>query len=321
MFVPCRYDPPEEYRGPDSYGRPKVPTADVDIRSLFPWRRTLRHIELCNIQCVEDGYNDLGFLSEFPALQSLHLYNVSPTVTSADLSRCTALQKLHIKMPNARYKSPLTLNLSNCTRLRELTCRACEMSSLNVSGCRELLELEICQNQITYLDLSCNAALRRLWCSSNKLEQLVLTGCRALEDVNLDGNPLTKLKVGGCTRLKSIVVRNTHLKELDLCGRSNLRSLAASDSKLTHVHLFGCTLLHSLDLNDTRVVSLDLTGLVGLRELSCCQSKLASLTLAECVSLAWLNLEGTRRLMSVDFSDCKALKVWWFKGSGLARRH
>jgi hypothetical protein len=86
------------------------------------------------------------------------------------------------------------LTLLNITELYGIT-------SLNVSGCTELMHLDCVGNQITSLDVSKNAKLTGLRCGSNQLTILDVSKNRKLTILECGGNQLTSLNVTGCTQL------------------------------------------------------------------------------------------------------------------------
>lgn len=321
--------------------------ADAHVSCLLPWHETLHHLELHNMLCIEGEHNhstdradrlndkhvsrNLSFLSGLSVLQSLHLDNVQPLVTSEDLAKSSALQMLHIRMPekqwnhdpyyalydDSRFLDKVTLELPACTLLRELHCESCELTKLDVSACGVLEVLYISNNQVKELDLSNNPLLKKVSAVTNQLEQLDVTGCKQLEKLDVGNNPLSQLWITGCTSLKELSVTETDLLELDLTGCSGMTRYGIGHyPPLTKITLTGCTSLEELEFVKIDLVSLDLTGLTKLKKLTCDLAKLTSLTVAGCTSLAWMDVNAPK-ISSLDLSSCSAIGRVRLEGCGL----
>jgi len=64
-----------------------------------------------------------------------------------------------------------------------------QISSLDVSGCFALTEIEFERNLITGLNLSDNTSLEKLGCSKNQLSTLDISSNTALKKIDLRDNP------------------------------------------------------------------------------------------------------------------------------------
>ncbi|MEW5312592.1 MAG: hypothetical protein WDW38_004216 [Sanguina aurantia] len=300
--------------------------------SLLPWGKSLRHLELHNVTCHQEDYSeefesdapheDLSFLSSFPALHSLHLDCVVPTLASPDLGSCTGLRKLCLKVPRVDSSNPakrLALDLSQCPLLQHLSCKECGMPELDVSGCPRLVTLEAACNNLQALDLSRNPLLQDLSLNINKIRQLDTTRCPLIQGICLEDNPpLRVLRMAGCTALTSLSVNRTLITELDLAGFPLLERLHVDQSPISKLNLTGCTKIEALDLSNMgAVATVDLTGCSRITELNCALPSLTALTLAGCTALDHLSLRDARGLTSLDVSSCRVLKEVTIQGCGL----
>lgn len=145
--------------------------------------------------------------------------------------------------------NPLTsLDVSDCTALKELVCGANPLTSLDVSGCTELQSLA---------------------CESMPLTSLDVSGCTELREMYVGYTPLTSLDVSGCTALEDLHCNESRLATLDVSGCTALRSLYCNNNLLTTLDVSGCTALEKLDCYDNLLSSLDISGCTELRDLSC----------------------------------------------------
>ena len=87
------------------------------------------------------------------------------------------------------------------TALERLYCSENELTSLDVTACRNLEELNCCDNYLTSLNVSTCSALEHLSCSGNSLTSLDLSGCASLNWLNTVFNEITELNIFGCPLL------------------------------------------------------------------------------------------------------------------------
>ena len=80
-------------------------------------------------------------------------------------------------------------------------CFGNQLTSLNVSGCTSLIELNCYENKLTALNASGCSALENLDCSLNPMYDLNLSGCTELYSVDCRDSILGSLNINGCTSL------------------------------------------------------------------------------------------------------------------------
>lgn len=172
--------------------------------------------------------------------------------------------------------------------------------SLDLSDCSALKNLNCLHNQLTSLDLKDCPALETLSCSFNELTSLDLSGCLALTKLYCDNNQLTVLDLRDCSGLEIFYCHFNGLTSLDLSGCSDLEILYCSSNQLTNLNLGGCSALRDLDCNNNQLTgSLDLSGCPDLQELRCNSNQLESLDLTGCEKLQILWCDNNQ----LTFSD------------------
>lgn len=211
-----------------------IPTPVLD-KSLLLWKITLQHLDLNNVSLLNSSSkascsSRLGFLLQLPRLKSLILYNVSPRLTTADITRCTSLLRLTLqaKLPCAAT----SLDLSCNKLLRYLSCSGYSISSLNVFGLTALQLLDCSNNRMLKLDVSTNVALEELSCGKNFLKTLDVAMCPKLRVVLCSSNPLSSLHVHGCPLLEKLSCYRSKITELDLSSCVVLRELVCCSTGL-----------------------------------------------------------------------------------------
>ena len=122
-------------------------------------------------------------------------------------------------------------------RCTSFGCSNMQISSLDVSSCTALEDLNCSSNLLTSLDVSSCGRLIQLYCENNQLTDLNGINSRRLEVVNCSGNNLTSLNVS---------------------NNKILRYLLCSDNALTSLDISGCTALKDLDCSNNRLLLSDL---------------------------------------------------------------
>ena len=213
-------------------------------------------------------------------------------ITELDVSMCPELLKLSCGAHGpAKYLT--SLNLSGCSRLEELNCSSGKLTSLDLSDCTALKSLVCSYNSLTALDVSGFADLKILECSHNELTSLNLEGTTALEALYcLNGN-FTSLDISSCTALRYL--------SCDFCRQ--LTQLNASGLHLSEMNCKGCSRLTSIDCSNNQLTSLNVTDCSVLREIHCQQNKLAGTNLDAFIATLPTTTSGTLYLIDEDHGD------------------
>lgn len=235
------------------------------------------------------------------------------------------------------------IDMSNCPVLKILKCQEnYELTSLDVSGCTVLENLDCGGTVITDLDVTGCSTLKYLDFGNTHLTNLDVTSCSALEQIECEGNHMLEiLNVSGCSKLESLYCKyNRSLKTLNASGCSSLRYFSygidyIQESKinsLTELNLSGCSSLKTLSfinydalvslnisnclsLNDLECYNNDLltdlnaSGCSSLKDLVCSNNALTCLNVSGCSDLETLNCHDNA-LTELDVSSCSALRVF-----------
>ena len=166
----------------------------------------------------------------------------------------------------------------------------------------ELSSLDCSYNQITELNVTHNKKLVNLWCTKNHIKDLNFSSNTELEIVECTDNELSYISVSGDNdRLNLLSCSNNALKKIDV-SNSNLESLYCSNNNLTELDLEWCRYLDSLDCSYNNLSKLILPYSAGLIYLCCNDNSLTELDLSENVKLGFLCCYNNK-ITSLDLSD------------------
>lgn len=181
------------------------------------------------------GISDMTGIEAFTNVTYLDCsYN---TLTSIDVSNCTALTTLHCHSNqltalnvssntnltdlNCGGNSISTLSVTNNTLLTDLSCYQNQLSSLDVSTNVNLIHLSFFSNSISSINLASNAALTNLGCSSNSLSALDLSSNNLITNLTCAFNTITGLDVSNLAGLTSIECNYNSLTSLNVANGNN----------------------------------------------------------------------------------------------------
>lgn len=138
-----------------------------------------------------------------------------------------------------------------------LYCNDNQLTSLDVSGCTNLEELNCGFNDLTSLDVSSCTSLKTLYCYAN--------------------TSLTSLKISGCTSLENLECQSTKLTSLNLSGHKAIKIIKCSFTEMTSLNVSNCTALKELTCFVCKLTSLDVSGCTSLAYLDCSNNKITSI--------------------------------------------
>jgi len=109
-----------------------------------------------------------------------------------------------------------TIDVSGCSNLKEINCYENQLISLNVSSCTNLVFLHCAWNKLTSLNVENCSKLETLRCDDNQLTKLDVSDYTKLRRLNCRKNQLTVLNVSGCTALEELKCDSNRLTTLDI---------------------------------------------------------------------------------------------------------
>jgi len=165
----------------------------------------------------------------------------------------------------------------------EIYLRNCDLvGQLNLSGCRDLLFVDVYHNRLSAVDVSGAGALRILGLQDNRIEALDVRDLRACQGIDAGMNRLSELDVSQNGELVELYVNDNRLVAIDLSGCPKLKYFychnngiefldTRANSLLRHLNATGNPMKRILSLAPQRdePLPLELTagagGCVGLK--------------------------------------------------------
>ncbi len=127
---------------------------------------------------------------------------------------------------NKKYGAQITsIDVSHCKQLKGLICDGNELTNLDVSQNTELTILSCGYNNLTSIDISKNTKLEQLYCYANQLRSLDVTALSELKLLVCTENLLEELNIS----------QNTLLEELDCTKNPNLACIKVNDDQLANI--------------------------------------------------------------------------------------
>ena len=167
-----------------------------------------------DITATACGIEDLTGIEHFPALTNLDVSNFEDyskdtwnRITTLDLSGNPRLRNIYCD--NNLITS---LNVSQCSDLKNLFCGYNQLTSLNLTGNPKLSILSCTGNQLATLDMSNNTKLDQLYCENNQLTSINVTNLSKMIIFNCNDNQLTTLDLTGCTQMFQFYFYNNKIK-------------------------------------------------------------------------------------------------------------
>lgn len=180
----------------------KIVSAQCDTNSdglLQPSERTMTSLPLSSWRDMTLGEDavieDLKGIEYFTHVTSLTASDLG--LKTLDLSKNSTLVTVRCSGNNALE----SLTLGTLKNLKTLDCSACQLTSLDVSGCTGLTKLLANVNKIVSLDVSKNTALTNLSVYQNELTALNLTYNTSLNMLKCNNNHISELDLSSNTRL------------------------------------------------------------------------------------------------------------------------
>lgn len=232
---------------------------------------------------------------------------------SLDVTSCTALDLLHCE-ENSNLSS--IQGLTGCTALNWFGCDYCAFTSLDVTFCPGLKSLYCYNNQLTSLNVTGLTNLLNLNCMNNPdLGSITgLSDCSAVTYLNCSDCGLNSLDVGHMNNLGDLWCSNNLFTTLSVNNKPQLTALAVNGNPcleelecyscaLTRLDVSDCPVLNYIDCEQNQLTELDVTSNPALMYLLCPYNQLTELDISHNSELLYLWCRDNQ-LTSVDLSTC-----------------
>ena len=175
---------------------------------------------------------NLTGIEAFINLETFGIYNNNVQADFLDVSALRKLKDLNF-LGNEKIRKLKTGTLDSLT---DLTCAYEIFDTLDLRGCRNLINLDIgFASELKSLDISGLTKLITLHPGSS-LTSLKANGCTGLISVRYT-HGITDLDLRGCTNLSALELYELGVRELDLSSNPNLKDLIINSSTLHFLNL------------------------------------------------------------------------------------
>ena len=186
-----------------------------------------RNIEsIFEINVQNKGIKSLKGIEFFKYLEVLKC-DINWDLGSLDVSQNTALKEL-----SCSFCGLQELDVSQNTALKSLSCFACNLQELDVSKNTALTSLSCQYNDLRALDVSNNKELTFLWCEKDGLTSLSVEANTKLTYLNCSRNQLSSLSLLTNKDLQKLYCRNNALTELNLTYNNKLTYLDCAGNNI-----------------------------------------------------------------------------------------
>lgn len=201
------------------------------------------------------------------------------------------------------------LDISGNRKLIQLFCVSNQLAFLNVTN-NEKLEMLYCYyNRLTELDVTQNAALKELYCNNNQLTGLNLKNNSVLEYLTCNNNALSTLDLSNNPALTNVFCYDNQIADLDISKNEQLVELSCKENQLSVLDTNGNPQLQFLFCNSNQLTSMDISASKQLKNLFCGDNYLTTLDLNENTSLEYFDC-GKNQLERLDVSMNAQLKAF-----------
>ena len=159
-----------------------------------------------------------------------------------------------------------------------------------IEGFRDLLNLDLSGNNLSFVDLSKNKVLRNVNLSGNQFKSIDLTKNIELESLKIDNNYLTELDVSKNIELSTLQVDENNLNEIDVSNNIGLGYLTLINNSLTKIDVTNNLKLSNLRLDRNEISEIDVKKNINLKRLSLSYNNISSIDVSKNRVLEILNL-------------------------------
>ena len=159
-----------------------------------------------------------------------------------------------------------------------------------IEGFRDLLNLDLSGNNLSFVDLSKNKVLRNVNLSGNQFQSIDLTKNIELESLKIDNNYLTELDVSKNIELSTLQLDENNLSEIDVSNNIGLGYLTLINNSLTKINVRNNLKLSNLRLDRNEISEIDVKKNVNLKRLSLSYNNISSIDISKNRVLQILNL-------------------------------
>ena len=174
-----------------------------------------------------------------------------------------------------------------------------ELKTIDISKNKELRHLWLDHNGLAVIDVTQNKLLETIWLYFTEISEIDVSQNQLLQSLTLSGKNLISLNIEKNVELVHLYISFTSISTVDLYNNAKLVSLRAEDTPLTSIDISNNKLLEVFSTSINELTSLDLSQNLKLKQLHLWKNKLTSIDVSENVELTYL-LISDNQLSSID---------------------
>lgn len=244
-----------------------------------------------------------GEISESEAVAFIGAINVY----DHDISNLSGIEYFsNIKLLDCRNNQLNNLDLTNNTKITELSCSRNQLTSLDLSKNLAIINLFCDNNQLTNFNISNNTLIEILSCSQSNLKSLDISKNIAITKLHCYNNQLTNLDISNNTMITELNCFGNQLTDLDLKYNPNITSLHCEINQLTILDISNNTKITELWCSNNKLISIDLSKNTEITELVCSNNQLSNLKLTKNTKITELSCYNNQ-LNNLDLTTNTAI--------------
>ncbi len=198
-------------------------------------------LEVTDIYISGSGITDLTGIEAFTNLESFDCRDTS--VTSVNLTMLTGLGSVRC------YSNPqlTSVDVRNLPLLGALFCYTnSNLTSLLFTGCPLLQTVDCHYSSLTSLDVSGLSNLMNLNCDHNSISSINFTNCPMLDNIEIGSNAITSIDLTGLTNITFLHCNDNLISEIIATNTVNIAEIIADNNQLVDLD---CSKIRVFDLS------------------------------------------------------------------------
>lgn len=201
----------------------------------------------------------------------------------------------------------------------EIYLRGCDLvGDLDISGCRDMVFVDLYRNRISTVECADMPALRILGLQGNQITALDLTGLPACQGIDAGFNRIASIDVSCNPELVELYVNDNELSELDTSRNAKLKYLRCQNNRLTSIDTTGNPLLWHLYATGNPATSIRALApgdaSAGLLELSAAEGGCVGLSFNPIYNAQWKETGEWEQSYHAYPADGFAFDGWYDEG-------
>ena len=280
-------------------------------------------------------FENVAFAAALQEVLGEDMITIDPNTGYGTMIEADVLSVTNLDFGWDNYQIPSLAGIEKFKNLESLSCNQASVEDCNLEQNMALREIELYNNQLVSLDLSGCPNLKNLYLSNNQdLTSLNISNCMRIERLEVNETALSTLDIPkkdfiyslgyGRTKLSfnlnefpkltNLAIYDLELTSLDLIPsniKAQLYQLQCYDNQISSINLSEYPKMAYLSIYQNNFTSLDLTPVPGLKELNCHTCYIKELDITPVESLEYLYCGIQRNNINLILTATDAQKDRW----------